>query len=137
MAEKLSLLEHHVRQIKFAFYSREMWEARLDASLRSLPVQRQTFIKGTDELAYPALEDRETQEGYVEAKSSAILAVNLGNYEEIPDLNPETGEYNFDIICDACGNREGDLCTLKEKIIAIKGKEGIINNSSLEFRPRW
>jgi hypothetical protein len=114
-----------------------MWGAKLDAELTSLPVQRQTYIRGTDELAYPALEDRERQKRYVEAKASAILAVNLGNYEEIPNLDPETGKYNFDILCDACGNREDDLCSLKEKIIAAKGEEGIIDNSSLEFRSRW
>lgn len=137
MPERLKLLKHHVDGIERASYYNTIddWGANLHVRLVILPHQRQTFIQGTDELAYPALEDKKQQEVYIRASIRAILAVNTGSYEEIPKEDPKTGEKNHDIICDACGNRENGLCNLGDRITASTGEE--LKSNSLEFRPRW
>ncbi len=137
MAERIKLLAHHIRQIRFASYGiKDAWGAELNANLGYLPVLRQTYIKGTNELAYPQLENEKAQKIYIQAKARAILAVNLNNYEKISELDPETGEENFDIICKACGNKEHNVCTLRKKVLDSLS-DGGPNANGLEFRSRW
>jgi len=79
-----------------------------------VPSMVETFFTETNEPMYPNMQSEEGREAFVQAFAQAVRAVKSGNYEEVPEYDPNNGERNFDLICEVCGNLVDSKCKLSE-----------------------
>ncbi len=125
MSCRLDVLEHHARSIDYYF---DLYpgvpRGEEEAEIRDvfLPAMQRERFDGTRELKYPRFNTRR----YFWAKLAVVLAYREGRARIIPDYDPQSGEHNFDPICEACGNKVRDsrgkwICDLDRRR-AIRNK---------------
>jgi len=98
MVERIKVLRHHKQIVE------KKWIGVTDLSEARECVKNFIFDECDLELAdgtpmYPNMD----VEKFIDSFSKIIVAVNKGETEEIPD-EKEDGHFNFDAVCNSCGN---------------------------------